>query len=1467
MESKKSGKTFAKERANALLYRIAKALASVKDGRELLQIIVKEAQPVFGFYDIGLAVLDKSGEFYVDWAVLYSEISPSEANDAMRGVEIFKIPANEPLFRDGIARIEQTGKPIIEDLTAEFAEKYRDFPHLPVEIEFGYKQFLVTTLKFGGETFGLLNFNSRRENHFESCDLDLFQAIADLVAVAVANIRANEEIVERACEKEVLLSISQAIATIQNPQQLFKVIFERVQPIFGFHDVGLFVLSKDAAQMTDWAAQYEQINPSPGNRQIKEFEMETFHFENSMMPKIADRLAIAGSPIIFSYQEMIAADSFWEADFKEKLQTVIAEGGYREFLAAQLKTGGVMRGLLFFNSKQSGFFSEPQFAMFQTVADQIAVAVANIQANEEILEREREKSRLLEITELIAQVKANDDLLRLIVDKIKPLFGFEDCGLFVVSPDKETHKDLAALIPGVSPSKFNERIAAVKAAQNVPHPGSIVEQMMSEIEAAGKPVLLDFVDLVEQFPDYPQFVGTDILELGYRDCLVANLVVRGEAIGMFCINALKKDFFQPRIFPLFQAVAHSISIAVANILANEEILEREREKTVLLSISEDIAGARNAIELLQVIREKAQQLIPFHDTGILIVESDGSHHYDLSVTLPGWDDSEANRKLQQQNLRRIPHENSYLALVMEQMEKAGSPIIHDWEFAFQNFEHPFFPTAEAMGNKESIATTLKSGGVTFGTFWLNSLEKNSFSPAQFEVFQALADQVAVAVSNILANEEILEREREKSVLLSISEAIANIRDKNELWRVMIEKVQPLIGFKASVSTIYSADYSQYRYFLFSSILTENLERDLQDHLGAFLPIAGTSDEWVLRQPDVATLDIAEKERLAKGNPSAIKILKALGITQNLYIKLRSAGRIIGVQHFHFEDAAAVTEKNVELAKSITDLIATAIANILANEEILEREREKSVLLSISEDIASARNAVELMQVIRDKAQALIPFYDTGVLIVEPDGEHHYDLAVTLPDWDDSQSNNLLRAAGHNRIRHPNSFVAEMMKKLEMCGTPIIGDWEEIFASTDYPFFSVLKSLGFRESLVTPLKSGGNTFGTLWLNSLEKNHFHEKQFEIFQALADQVAVAVSNILANNEIKHQLAEIKELKKRLEAENVYLTEEIGKTYNYAEIVGASEPLRQVFAVIEQVAPTDATVLIQGETGTGKELVARAVHNRSPRADRPLIKINCAALPRELVESELFGHERGSFTGAVQRRVGKFELANNSTIFLDEIGELPLEMQVKLLRVLQEREIERLGGKDTIKLDLRVVAATNRNLAQEVQAGRFRADLYYRLCTVELFMPPLRTRRADIEPLTLHFAQKYAAKFSRRIDRVSSRMLAELNAYDFPGNIRELEHIVEHAVIFSRDEKLILPRPLVADLAEGKTAETVESSNPPFPNSEKQTLAKVEREHILAVLRQTSGRIKGAGGAAEILGLNPATVYFRMKKLEIKR
>lgn len=349
-----------------------------------------------------------------------------------------------------------------------------------------------------------------------------------------------------------------------------------------------------------------------------------------------------------------------------------------------------------------------------------------------------------------------------------------------------------------------------------------------------------------------------------------------------------------------------------------------------------------------------------------------------------------------------------------------------------------------------------------------------------------------------------------------------------------------------------------------------------------------------------------------------------------------------------------------------------------------------------------------------------------------------------------------------------------------------------------------------------------------------------------------------VTVESTLERTLAELRELKDRFEAEALYLKEELRAEHNIEGIVGSSPRLQQMLDAVQTVAATESTVLIRGETGSGKELVARALHELSPRRDRPLVRVNCAALPPNLVESELFGHERGAFTGAVGRKVGRFELANGGTLFLDEIGELPLDLQPKLLRVLQEGEFERVGGTQTLHVDVRLLAATNRDLQHEAAAGRFRSDLYYRLAVFPIEVPPLRERTEDLLMLASHFLAESATKLGREFTGFTGPSLAAMQAYSWPGNVREMRNVVERAAILSPGGSV--------DLVPMLREEHREEAGP-LPPTTGLRLADVERAHIVAVLDRTGWAIEGAGAAAELLDLRPSTLRSRMKKLGIRR
>jgi formate hydrogenlyase transcriptional activator len=505
----------------------------------------------------------------------------------------------------------------------------------------------------------------------------------------------------------------------------------------------------------------------------------------------------------------------------------------------------------------------------------------------------------------------------------------------------------------------------------------------------------------------------------------------------------------------------------------------------------------------------------------------------------------------------------------------------------------------------------------------------------------------------------------------------------------------------------------------------------------------------------------------------------------------------------------------------------------------------ALILEIWEAVNSERELDGVLGAVARLLSPLVTFQ--GIGIVTFDRQHSRPFALHIvggPSGASRRSHNSpQRSASQSRPSIPYSG-SELEKKINAGEPYSCSDLLEQTAWLPHEFR--LAAVGLRAYAAIPLIVRGTRLGLAAFTRRAPETFSADELSILSQVSRAIGVAVANALANEEIV-------KLRDQLEAENVALRSQLGQVRGFEEIVGDAPALRGVLEAVEQVAPTDATVLISGETGTGKELVARAIRNLSPRAQAPLVTVNCAAIPATLIASELFGHERGAFTGAVERRKGRFEQAEGGTLFLDEIGDLPPEVQVTLLRVLQEREFERLGGHEKIRADVRLITATNRDLTEEVGAGRFRSDLFYRLSVFPIRVPPLRERRGDIAPLVAHFANKYGARFSRAITRIDKRSLKALESHAWPGNVRELENIIERAVIVSRngilrvDAKEFPGTSAMGDLPAG-------------------LLAK-EREAIEAALQNSAGRVSGPAGAAASLGMPASTLESRIRRLGIDK
>jgi formate hydrogenlyase transcriptional activator len=659
-------------------------------------------------------------------------------------------------------------------------------------------------------------------------------------------------------------------------------------------------------------------------------------------------------------------------------------------------------------------------------------------------------------------------------------------------------------------------------------------------------------------------------------------------------------------------------------------------------------------------------------------------------------------------------------------------------------------------------------------------------------------------------------------LMRATNAIGTCTDCDAAAGVLVQSLREVITFDYLQLISFENDTGTVTWhLLYSNGARQNLPL-------ADVVVDDTPVEWVHEsQRALVTADWNEETRFAKHG----EYLSELGIASSCVLPLSRGQRRLGVLSVGSSRPQAYPEDEVRFLSLVADQIALAIdaaVNFYLSRQAQDRLK---LILDLTNQVVSNLNFDELLRTISASVRRLMSYDAAAIMLPEPDGVHLRVHALDFPDRKGFFKEQLL-------IPIDGSGPGQTFRS----GKPWV--LNRLDPELNPEMYAKAAAEGINSFCDVPLISRGRMLGVLAVARREEDAFDGEETAFLSQVAQQVAIGVENALAYGEIA-------DLKDKLAQEKLYLEEEIRGEMDFEGIVGQSSALRHVLNLVETVAPSDSTVLLLGETGTGKELIARAIHERSRRKERTFVKLNCAAIPTGLLESELFGHERGAFTGAIAQKVGRLELADQGSLFLDEVGDIPLEIQPKLLRALQEREFERLGSNQTKKVDVRLVAATNRDLEKMMESREFRSDLYYRLNVFPIRIPPLRERPEDIPLLVRYFTQKYGRLMNKEIESIPAAAMRKLSSWHWPGNIRELENFIERSVILTHGTALQAP---IGELSNnGKTTPVAG------------TREANERDEMVRILKITNGRVAGPDGAAARMGLKRTTLIARMKKLGV--
>ena len=1266
-----------------------------------------------------------------------------------------------------------------------------------------------------GRKLGIIGIGSTQEDKFTEEDLGLLTQVADQVAIAVENSvnferarEAERELARNLDHLRLMLRVTNTVVSQLDLRELLDVISASIRDAMGCDTVGVGLYDHESKKLVAFSTQFQPGHP------FREKGVE-IPFEGTT------------GGLAFTTGQPVFVDKPDPERFNSYYARRIHEDGYRSGGSIPLIAQGRKLGVLGVASKRENAFSNDDKGFLVQVANQVAIAVDNALNYERARAAERELARRLDHLRLMlkitnAGVSQLDlkELLLFITSSIREVMGNDIVGVDLF--DHETGQLRTFAIN--SQSEITIDVESV----SIPLEGTIPGLAFT----TGKPIFTDAPDLDGSSSDE----AMRAYELGYRSGGVIPLIAQGRKLGTLGFASKREYAYSDDDKELLCQIANQAALAVDNALNFGRALDAERELArkldhlrLMLKITTAVVSKLDLREILKVISSGIREVMRNDIVGVNLFDEESGQLRPIAADFP------SDLTIKEEWLG-IPIENTLPGLAFT----SGQPVFMDKidlnglisDYERQGYEDGY----RSGGNIPLIAQ-----GRKLGTLGFANKREYAYSDDDKELLCQIANQAAIAVENALnferarkAEQEARRRFERERLMLETNNAVVTQLDLRELVRAVSSCLREVLRPDVTGISLYDPETNQFRAYMFDlpdnlPPIEEGTPMPLEGSVGGMAFLSGRPVFMSRPDPTIPSHDFDRR-------------LIEAGIMSGGVVPLIAHGRklgFLGVGSFR-EDA--FSEADQELLSHIANQIAIAVENALnferarvAEQEANRQSQRSQLLLNLNNAIASALDLPALFRAVSGSLRQVFG-HDFAVMGIYD--KEKRELRAHAMDGGDGQR-----------------FLEEGML-VPLDGTPpglaiatkqvvVIGPGDAHKFSSEY--FRRVLEYGLRSSCTAPLLRHNRVIGAMSIVSKTDAAFSHDDGELFMQIAGQVAIAVENALAYQEIDA-------LKDKLAREKLYLEDEIRTEHNFEELIGASPSFKRILKQVETVAPTDSTVLIRGETGTGKELIARAIHSLSGRGERTLVKINCAAIPTGLLESELFGHEKGAFTGAIAQRVGRFELAHKGTLFLDEVGDIPHELQPKLLRVLQEQEFERLGSARTQKVDVRLIAATNADLEQLVADKKYRSDLYYRLNVFPITIPPLRERPEDIPALTRFFTQKYARRLKKRIEAIPAEVMTALTNYRWPGNVRELEHFIERAVVLTQGSDLEV------SLSELK------SSAPAVPVNIS-TLEDAERDHIVRALGEANWVIGGPNGAAARLGMKRTTLQSKMQKLGISR